>query len=572
MGGAIILGAVLVAYFARPPGHPAAADDERPARPVPHDRARDRRLPRRLHQDLASSAASACARSRSWRARSPSASSSPVLALNFRNDQYRTPASPFISFVRDTHINLAFAGTIGGVLLFVIWANIMIAGTSNGVNLTDGLDGLADRRLDDGLRRLRPHRHLDLRTRTARPTRASSATRSATASTSPSSPRPGWVPASGSSGGTPRRPRSSWATPAPSGSAALIAGLAICTRTELLVVVLAGLFVLESLSVMAQVASFKLTGKRMLRMAPLHHHFELVGLERDHRRDPVLDHRRALRRPRARDLLRRVGGGVVVNGDLDPLAGRGGLQRLRAAPGADPPRRRLVRAAGPRRGPRRSAGSRPPTRSPSAAAVVTVVDGKARGGVAGQRRARRHPRHPRRHRPAGRGAHGGSAGRGRRPRRHLSRGGAPDQPMLARGGRARHPGVGRGRARLADAGQERAPRRGSPSPAPTARRRPSTCSRRSCAHAGLRATSAGQRRHAHPRGGAAPASRSTSSPSSCPASSCTGSARCRRSRPPASTSRPTTSTGTARSRSTCGPRARSTSTPTSRASTTSPTR
>jgi phospho-N-acetylmuramoyl-pentapeptide-transferase len=66
-----------------------------------------------------------------------------VLALNFRNDQFRTPASPFISFVRDTHINLAFAGTIGGVLLFVIWANLMIAGTSNGVNLTDRLDGLA---------------------------------------------------------------------------------------------------------------------------------------------------------------------------------------------------------------------------------------------------------------------------------------------------------------------------------------------------------------------------------------------------------------------------------------------
>ena len=61
------------------------------------------------------------------------------------------------------------------------------------------------------------------------------------------------------------------------GLGGLIAGLAICTRTELLVVVLAGLFVLEVVSVMAQVASFKLTGKRILRMAPLHHHFELVG-------------------------------------------------------------------------------------------------------------------------------------------------------------------------------------------------------------------------------------------------------------------------------------------------------
>ena len=66
-----------------------------------------------------------------------------ALALLFPNDRYRTPASPFISFVRDTNINLAFAGTALGVLLFIIWANIMIAGTSNGVNLTDGLDGLA---------------------------------------------------------------------------------------------------------------------------------------------------------------------------------------------------------------------------------------------------------------------------------------------------------------------------------------------------------------------------------------------------------------------------------------------
>jgi phospho-N-acetylmuramoyl-pentapeptide-transferase len=39
----------------------------------------------------------------------------------------------------------------------------------------------------------------------------------------------------------------------------------------------AGVFVLEALSVIIQVASFKLTGKRVFRMAPLHHHFELIG-------------------------------------------------------------------------------------------------------------------------------------------------------------------------------------------------------------------------------------------------------------------------------------------------------
>ena len=56
-----------------------------------------------------------------------------------------------------------------------------------------------------------------------------------------------------------------------------MAALAIMTRTELLFVLLGGLFVIITLSVIAQVGSFKLTGKRVLRMAPLHHHFEMLG-------------------------------------------------------------------------------------------------------------------------------------------------------------------------------------------------------------------------------------------------------------------------------------------------------
>ena len=56
-----------------------------------------------------------------------------------------------------------------------------------------------------------------------------------------------------------------------------IAGMAILTRTELLLIVIAGIFVLEGLSVILQVASFKLTGRRILLMAPLHHHFELLN-------------------------------------------------------------------------------------------------------------------------------------------------------------------------------------------------------------------------------------------------------------------------------------------------------
>jgi UDP-N-acetylmuramyl pentapeptide phosphotransferase/UDP-N-acetylglucosamine-1-phosphate transferase len=56
-----------------------------------------------------------------------------------------------------------------------------------------------------------------------------------------------------------------------------IATMAILTKQELLLPVLAGLFVIESLSVMIQVAYFKTTGRRFFKMAPLHHHFELLG-------------------------------------------------------------------------------------------------------------------------------------------------------------------------------------------------------------------------------------------------------------------------------------------------------
>jgi len=56
-----------------------------------------------------------------------------------------------------------------------------------------------------------------------------------------------------------------------------IGAVAVVAKQELVLLLVGGLFVLEALSVIVQVASFKLTGKRVLRMAPLHHHFELVG-------------------------------------------------------------------------------------------------------------------------------------------------------------------------------------------------------------------------------------------------------------------------------------------------------
>jgi phospho-N-acetylmuramoyl-pentapeptide-transferase len=56
-----------------------------------------------------------------------------------------------------------------------------------------------------------------------------------------------------------------------------LAGLAIISRTELLLALLGGLFVLITMSVVIQVGSFRLTGRRVFKMAPLQHHFELKG-------------------------------------------------------------------------------------------------------------------------------------------------------------------------------------------------------------------------------------------------------------------------------------------------------
>ncbi|KPN19618.1 phospho-N-acetylmuramoyl-pentapeptide-transferase [Luteimonas terrae] len=58
---------------------------------------------------------------------------------------------------------------------------------------------------------------------------------------------------------------------------AVLGTMAVIVRQELVLVIMGGIFVIETLSVMIQVASFKLTGKRVFRMAPIHHHFELKG-------------------------------------------------------------------------------------------------------------------------------------------------------------------------------------------------------------------------------------------------------------------------------------------------------
>ena len=53
--------------------------------------------------------------------------------------------------------------------------------------------------------------------------------------------------------------------------------VAVIVRQEIVLLIMGGVFVMETLSVIMQVVSFKLTGKRIFRMAPLHHHYELKG-------------------------------------------------------------------------------------------------------------------------------------------------------------------------------------------------------------------------------------------------------------------------------------------------------
>ncbi|MDH3892914.1 MAG: phospho-N-acetylmuramoyl-pentapeptide-transferase, partial [Chromatiales bacterium] len=61
------------------------------------------------------------------------------------------------------------------------------------------------------------------------------------------------------------------------GIGAALGSVAVVVKQELVLVIMGGVFVIETVSVILQVASFRLTGKRIFRMAPLHHHFELKG-------------------------------------------------------------------------------------------------------------------------------------------------------------------------------------------------------------------------------------------------------------------------------------------------------
>jgi phospho-N-acetylmuramoyl-pentapeptide-transferase len=201
-----------------------------------------------------------------------------VLALQFPNERFRTPASTHISFIRDLGLDLAFAGVAVGLVLFVIWSNFLITAWSNAVNLADGLDGLAT-----GMSALVFGAYVILTIW------QSNQSCQVLSQVGPScyevrDPQDLSIVAAAIVGAC---IGFLWWNTSPAkifmgdtGALALggaLAGLTILTRTEILGAIIGGMFVVVILSDVIQIGGFKLTGKRVFKMAPLHHHFELMG-------------------------------------------------------------------------------------------------------------------------------------------------------------------------------------------------------------------------------------------------------------------------------------------------------
>ena len=202
-----------------------------------------------------------------------------AFAFGSPNLQGVTPASTKISVVRDTGFDLMMFGTVVGSVLVVLWIFLLISATSNGVNIADGLDGLAigasimaigayavigfwqfnqlcGTAVENLTRCYEVRDPLDLAVIAAAITGAGIGF--LWWNTAPAQIIMGDTGAMGLGGA--------------------LAALAILSRTEILLVLIGGLFVIVTGSVILQRAYFKISkGKRIFLMSPLHHHFELKG-------------------------------------------------------------------------------------------------------------------------------------------------------------------------------------------------------------------------------------------------------------------------------------------------------
>jgi phospho-N-acetylmuramoyl-pentapeptide-transferase len=175
-----------------------------------------------------------------------------------------------LSFIRPTGVDLG--------LVFYVWVFIIMTATSNAVNLTDGLDGLAS-----GSAAMVFAAYVIIAFWQFRHTCSLLPVESCYKVSVPVAQDIAILAAAGLGAIA----GFLWWNAAPArifmgdtGSLALgglVAALAIATNTQLLLVILGGLYVLETASVVLQVVSFRVFRRRLFRMAPIHHHFEVLG-------------------------------------------------------------------------------------------------------------------------------------------------------------------------------------------------------------------------------------------------------------------------------------------------------
>jgi phospho-N-acetylmuramoyl-pentapeptide-transferase len=207
-----------------------------------------------------------------------------VLALGFPDEDGLTPASTAISLFRDLPVDLFIWGSVIGMGLFIAWISLLVTSASNGVNIADGLDGLAS---GSAIMAIGAYVVIGFWQFNQS---CSTVTENLSSCYNVRDPLDLAVVASAIVGAC---VGFLWWNTSPAqifmgdvgslGLGGALAALAILSRTELLLVLIGGIFVIVTASVVIQRTFFKITkwrtgtGRRVFLMSPLHHHFELKG-------------------------------------------------------------------------------------------------------------------------------------------------------------------------------------------------------------------------------------------------------------------------------------------------------
>jgi phospho-N-acetylmuramoyl-pentapeptide-transferase len=198
----------------------------------------------------------------------------------FRDENGLTPGSHFVSVVRDVPwLNLFAFGAPIGFALFIIWVNVIAVSASNGVNVADGLDGLAS---GSAIFAISAYIFIGFWQANQSCFNKLNETVDQATCYDVRDPIDLAVIAAAICGAL---IGFLWWNTSPAhifmgdtgslGLGGALGAMAVLTKTELLLPIVGGVFVVEALSVIIQVISFRRYGRRIFLMAPIHHHFEM---------------------------------------------------------------------------------------------------------------------------------------------------------------------------------------------------------------------------------------------------------------------------------------------------------